>query len=76
MDCCKKLIDTLPDLVNEENDPEKVADGAIDHWYDAAGYGLIAWHVNQSKPPKAPTPPIRAHKDKLAKRSKQNRRLV
>ena len=34
MDCCKKLIETLPELINDEKDPEKVADGPIDHWYD------------------------------------------
>lgn len=47
---CRKLIESLPKLIKDEKDAEKVADSAIDHWYDAAGYGLIAWHAKQTKP--------------------------
>lgn len=35
MDNCPKLIETLPGLVVDPKDPEKVADSSIDHWYDA-----------------------------------------
>lgn len=45
MDCCTKLIETLPDLVVDEKDAEKVAECSADHWFDALGYGLIAWHA-------------------------------
>jgi phage terminase large subunit len=53
-DTCKTLIETLPALVYEENDPEDVAQCAIDHWYDALTYGLSAWHTRQSMKPEAP----------------------
>jgi hypothetical protein len=49
---CKKLIETLPQQVEDEDDPEKVAETDYDHWYDGAGFGLIAWHSRNSlKPP-------------------------
>ncbi len=47
---CRQLIETLPQLVKDENDAEKVAECAIDHWYDSAGYGLVAHHIRQSSP--------------------------
>lgn len=46
---CKKLIETLPYQVEDERDSEKVAETQVDHWYDGAGFGLIAWHVMQSR---------------------------
>jgi len=49
---CKKLIETLPQQIEDENDPEKVAETNYDHHYDGAGFGLIAWHSKSSlKPP-------------------------
>ena len=51
-DTCAKLIETLPALTAEKNDPEVVAKSGIDHWYDALTYGLCAWHARQAvKPP-------------------------
>jgi hypothetical protein len=47
-DTCVKLIETLPQLINDEKNPEKVAECAIDHWYDSAGYGLISYHSKRS----------------------------
>lgn len=76
MDCCKKLIETLPELINDEKDPEKVADGPIDHWYDTGGYGLIAWHTKQSKPLPEETPKIRSHKDEMARKSTRHKRML
>ena len=38
-DTCTKIIDTLPKLTTDENDPDKVAECSIDHWFDAVGYG-------------------------------------
>ena len=46
---CEKLIETLPQLLIDEKDPEKVMECAIDHWYDGAGYGLIAYHSNRTE---------------------------
>lgn len=51
---CRKLIETLPMQTEDEDDPEKVAETNYDHWYDAAGYGLIAHHAKQSKAPQPP----------------------
>ena len=48
---CEMLVETLPMQIEDEKDPEKVAETAIDHWYDAAGYGLIAWHSKQTPEP-------------------------
>lgn len=46
---CVKLIETLPQLLIDEKDPEKVQECAVDHWYDGAGYGLIAYHSNKTE---------------------------
>lgn len=70
---CRTLIDILPRLPKDEKDPEKVADCAIDHGFDSLGYGLIAYHVGQTAPPKEDVPVIRRHKDTLAKRQRRRR---
>jgi hypothetical protein len=46
---CTQLIDTLPKLINDEKDMEKVAECRFDHWYDSLGYGLIAYHAKRSE---------------------------
>lgn len=49
---CKHFIDKIGQLVKDDNDTEKVADNPhLDNCFDGVGYGLIAYHVNQSKPP-------------------------
>jgi hypothetical protein len=73
---CKKLIETLPLLVNDKNDPEKVQDGEIDHWYDASGYGLIAYHTSKSAPAKKPRNRIEEHKQRLAQKNKMSKRRM
>lgn len=45
---CTKLVETLPQLINDDKDPEKVMECSIDHWYDSAGYGLISYHSKKS----------------------------
>jgi len=75
-DTCQFLIDSLPMLVVDENDSEKVEESSIDHWYDGAGYGLIAYHVQYTKPPKEDEPPIARHKNKLAKRRSHTKRRL
>lgn len=46
---CTKLIETLPQLINDEKEPDKVAECEIDHWYDSAGYGLLSYHSKRSE---------------------------
>lgn len=36
--CCVELIDTVPALQRDPADPEDVAKGPTDHWYDALRY--------------------------------------
>lgn len=72
---CKKLIETLPLLVNDKNDTEKVAESEIDHWYDGAGYGLIAYHASKTRTKKRKSF-IEEHKQKLAKKSKLNKKRL
>lgn len=43
-DCCTKLIETLPQMLVDEKDNEKVAECLIDHWFDSLRYGLNYWH--------------------------------
>lgn len=45
---CEKLIETLPQLICDEKDNEKVAECDYDHWFDSAGYGVISHHRKQS----------------------------
>jgi hypothetical protein len=46
---CKKIIETLPQLLIDERDPEKVQECAVDHAFDSLGYGLIAYHSNRTE---------------------------
>jgi hypothetical protein len=70
---CKKLIETLPQLINDERDNEKVQECLIDHWFDGAGYGLIYNHSSRSVKPPEPKPQKLI--DKLGK-SKQVKTLT
>lgn len=72
---CKKLVETLPLLINDKNDPEKVAEGLIDHWYDGAGYGLLAYHVSKT-PTKKAMSEIEEHKHMLARKNKMHKRRL
>jgi len=72
---CKKLIETLPVLIEDEKNPEVIAECDLDHWYDGAGYGLIVWHTRQSKSAKEEEiNPFKAHKNKLAKKHQQRQK--
>lgn len=46
---CKHFIEHMPELVEDEKDPNKVADCNYDHAYDSVGYGLISHHVSKSR---------------------------
>lgn len=64
---CKVLIDMIPVQVNDEKDPEKVAETSIDHQVDAISYGLLSYHKTFTQGIKQDLPPIAAHKQKLAR---------
>jgi hypothetical protein len=67
---CAKLIEALPNLIVDEKDSEKVAEEphVYTNPFDAAGYGLVAWHSKHSKKPEAEKTQIQKDKEKLAKR--------
>lgn len=66
MDCCTHLIETLPKLLNDEKDYEKVADSAIDNQYDSFGYGLLFRHHAATKPEETPQTRGARHKASLS----------
>lgn len=72
-DCCKKLIETLPEQIMDPLDHEKVAETDYDHWYDGAGYGLVAFHIEKSKPPKKEDSKIEKHKKQMIKARQMKR---
>jgi hypothetical protein len=45
---CEKLIETLPQMLIDDRDPEKYQENDIDHWVDSFGYGIISHHSNKS----------------------------
>jgi len=74
MDCCTELIRTLPLLVKDKNDPEKVEDDStIDNGYDGAGYGLITYHLKNSLPKKPELSKFKKHKQELIKSGTRKR---
>lgn len=68
---CRLLIETLPKLVKDPRDQEKVAELPFDHYYQGAGYALQSWHPEESKEPDRPQSPLQAHKEKLARQLKR-----
>lgn len=48
----------------------------VHNCYDGAGYGLISYHVGATKPLPEEVPLIRAHKDKMARKTRVNRRFM
>lgn len=54
---CKKLIETLPAIPTDPNQPDQYAGCAIDHWPDALGYGLRSRHgMGEGAPGPKPRP--------------------
>lgn len=49
-DNCKKLVETLPQLISDVNNMEVPMKCGIDHWYDALSYGLASWTIKASAP--------------------------
>lgn len=73
---CHKLIETIPLQVDDEKDPEKVAETSIDHWVDALCYGLLSFHKSKTNPIRSSLPPIAQHKQKLSNVIKFRKRHV
>lgn len=76
-DTCSYFISIMSELVNDDKNPEVVADlSDIDNPYDAVGYALISHHVDKSKNnEKEEKTKIQQHKERfLKKRFRNNRR--
>lgn len=73
---CTYFIEIMPQLVNDDKDPEVVADMSdIDNPYDGCGYGLISHHVGKSKPENNEEKTRQQkYKERLLKRGSRNRR--
>jgi len=72
---CKTAIANFPELVEDEDDPEMIADTEYDHFYDSIGYGIISYHMDKSKTPPADKSPLQKHKEQLAKRRQMASRM-
>lgn len=72
---CKTAIANFPELVEDEDDPEMIADTEYDHFYDSIGYGIISYHMDKSKTPPADKSPLQKHKEQLAKRRQMASRI-
>lgn len=70
---CPILVDTIPKLLVDDNDRDKVAGCAVDHYYDAAGYGLMHWHTKCSTKPLPEKSEIQKHKEAVEKQRDKNR---
>jgi len=71
---CTAIIDTLPKLVKDEHDSEKVEDNPmIDNPYDGCGYALISYHMKKAKPLPEDKGKIGIIKQNLAKKAAMHR---
>jgi phage terminase large subunit len=68
---CKKLIEIMPETLNDPKDAEKYAESDMDHWSDSFGYLLLSHHASKSK---ATTPEKSDMEKDKAKLWKQMRR--
>lgn len=50
-DACPRLIETLPEMVHDDNDPEKMKKVNGDDWVDSALYGTNAYRDQQNQMP-------------------------
>ena len=79
---CARIIEALPNLVVDPKDSEKVAldPHMYTNAYDCAGYSLVAWSAQHSKPPKEePTGDaarIQKHVESLIKKKSMRRHRV
>lgn len=72
---CKHLINSIPQLVSDPNEPNRVKNSNIDHYYDALGYGLQAWSPERVRPPQPPKTMIQKHKERIARQRGRYGRL-
>lgn len=72
-DKCPKLVETLPQVLTEEENREVIEDSKIDHWYDSFRYGLNAHHIKESKPEKKQLTKIQEHKLSLFKKNRKKK---
>ncbi len=47
---CVHLLETMPTLITNPKDPEDIADGQIDHYYDAFKMGFMTLYTPREKP--------------------------
>ena len=75
---CKNFIENFPELVEDEDNSETIADCDYDAHYDAAGYGIISHHAKRSKDPKeeitGPGKKTHDHIKRLAQKDKGTKR--
>jgi hypothetical protein len=70
---CKKLIETLPEQLNDPKDSEKYAESDNDHWCDGAFYGLLSYHATKSKALSPEKTFVQKDMEKIWKRTRNNR---
>lgn len=62
---CKKFIEYMPELVEDEENPDVIADCNYDHAWDAVFYGVIFHHAKQARDPLPERNRVEKHKEKL-----------
>jgi hypothetical protein len=71
---CKTLIEKIPELIKDPDNPEVVLD-IDDHQYDALTYGICAYHAKKSRALKPEKNEIERYRERLWRRSvRKNRR--
>lgn len=72
---CKHIIRTLPELLNDERNPEDVDTGMEDHAYDQLRYACMSRPMPSKHKPSSDTI-IQRHKKSLVKRKTTNRARI
>jgi hypothetical protein len=72
---CKHIIRTLPELLNDDNNPEDVETTMEDHAYDQLRYACMSRPMISKVKPQDKTI-IQRHKEKLAKQRTMNRARI
>lgn len=72
---CKHVIRTLPELLNDDKNPEDVDTNMEDHAYDSIRYGCMSRPIT-TKPKSPEKGLIQRHKEKLAKQRVVNRARI
>jgi len=72
---CKHIIRTLPELLNDDRNPEDIDTDMEDHAYDSVRYGAMSRPLT-TKTKKAELTLIQRHKKKLVERRSVNRSRI